>query len=54
MNKHTVIFAKNTTEAINKLSNRLDYSKRNIVFSTPMEHHSYDLPWIDKTRVFYV
>jgi selenocysteine lyase/cysteine desulfurase len=43
----TIIYVKNTTEAINKLSNRLAQTcgKRNIVISTFMEHHSNDLPW---------
>ncbi|MGY0374959.1 aminotransferase class V-fold PLP-dependent enzyme [Clostridium sp. JNZ J1-5] len=43
---NSVIFVKNTTEAINKLSNML-YSKYkdDIILSTDMEHHSNDLPW---------
>lgn len=45
-NTNTVIFVKNTTEAINKLSNIL-YEKHSssVVLSTDMEHHSNDLPW---------
>ncbi|QGU94851.1 aminotransferase class V-fold PLP-dependent enzyme [Clostridium bovifaecis] len=45
--KHnTVIFVKNTTEAINKLSNMLyEKYKDYVVLSTDMEHHSNDLPW---------
>lgn len=51
----TVIFVKNTTEAINKLSYRLwDGNKRSVVLSTFMEHHSNDLPWRNKFRVDYV
>lgn len=43
---HTVIFVKNTTEAINKLSNMLyDKYKDDVILSTDMEHHSNDLPW---------
>lgn len=42
---HVVIFGKNTTEAINKLSYRLDLSKRDVVLISLMEHHSNDLPW---------
>nr|WP_243108625.1 aminotransferase class V-fold PLP-dependent enzyme [Clostridium rectalis] len=44
--KNTIIFVKNTTEAINKLSNML-YEKYDdsIILSTEMEHHSNDLPW---------
>ena len=43
---NTVIFVKNTTEAINKLSNMLyDKYKDDVILSTDMEHHSNDLPW---------
>lgn len=51
---NTVIFVKNTTEAINKLSNIL-YKKYKdyIVLSTDMEHHSNDLPW-RKYNIDYV
>ncbi|NLN14792.1 MAG: aminotransferase class V-fold PLP-dependent enzyme [Tissierellia bacterium] len=43
---HTVIFLKNTTEGINKLSYRLeDQLKGKVVLSTYMEHHSNLLPW---------
>ncbi len=52
---HTVIFVKNTTEAINKLSYRLkDEIGDGIVLSTYMEHHSNDLPWRNKYKVDYV
>lgn len=51
----TVIFVKNTTEAINKLSYRLcDGNEKSVVLSTEMEHHSNDLPWRNKFRVDYV
>lgn len=50
---NTVIFVKNTTEAINKLVNCMDFSKKNIVISTHMEHHSNDLPWRKKANVLY-
>ncbi|HEY8362480.1 MAG TPA: aminotransferase class V-fold PLP-dependent enzyme [Tissierellaceae bacterium] len=44
---HTVIFLKNTTECINKLSYRLrDTLKDKVVLTTYMEHHSNFLPWI--------
>lgn len=53
--KQTVIFGKNTTEAINKLSYRLcKASKDSVVLSTCMEHHSNDLPWRDKYTVKYI
>jgi cysteine desulfurase/selenocysteine lyase len=51
----TVIFVKNTTEAINKLSYRLWYgNKKDVILSTWMEHHSNDLPWRNKFQVDYV
>lgn len=50
---NTVIFVKNTTEAINKLANYLSFEKQNIVISTFMEHHSNDLPWRKKAKVLY-
>lgn len=52
---NTVIFVKNTTEAINKLSYRIcNGDTKNIVLSTGMEHHSNDLPWRDKFYVEYI
>jgi selenocysteine lyase/cysteine desulfurase len=42
---HTIIFGKNTTEAINKLVNRLDLEPSDVAIATGMEHHSHDLPW---------
>ncbi len=54
-NNDTVIFVKNTTEAINKLSYRLrEETKKGIILSTWMEHHSNDLPWRNKFLVDYV
>lgn len=53
--RDTVIFVKNTTEAINKLSYRLwDGNKKRVILSTWMEHHSNDLPWRNKFQVDYV
>jgi selenocysteine lyase/cysteine desulfurase len=50
-----VIFLKNTTEGINKLSYRLwDKNKNGIVLTTWMEHHSNLLPWRDKYSVDYI
>ena len=49
---NTVIFVKNTTEGLNKLSYRLIENKERL--STWMEHHSNDLPWRDKCKVDYV
>jgi len=54
-NHDTVIFVKNTTEAINKLSYRLwNGNKRSVILSTWMEHHSNDLPWRNKFQVDYI
>ncbi len=53
MDKNTVILLKNTSEAINKLSYRLDLSATDVVVSTMMEHHSNDLPWRKKAVVKY-
>jgi len=54
ISNNTVIFVKNTTEAINKLANRLDFNKRDIVITTQMEHHSNDLPWRKKAKTLYI
>jgi cysteine desulfurase/selenocysteine lyase len=51
---HTVIFGKNTTEAINKLANRLALQPGDVVLATVMEHHSNDLPWRPRAQVEYV
>jgi cysteine desulfurase / selenocysteine lyase len=42
---HTVIFGKNTTEAINKLAHRFPLGKDDVVLVSLLEHHSNDLPW---------
>ncbi|RKD29066.1 aminotransferase class V-fold PLP-dependent enzyme [Thermohalobacter berrensis] len=52
-NKNTVIFVKNTTEAINKLSYRFPLNKDDIVITTIMEHHSNDLPWRRKAKLLH-
>lgn len=52
---HTVIFLKNTTECINKLSYRLmDSMKNKTVLFTYMEHHSNLLPWKCKYKTDYI
>jgi cysteine desulfurase / selenocysteine lyase len=48
---NTVIFGKNTTEAINKLAYRFPLADDSVVLSTGMEHHSNDLPWRARARV---
>ena len=51
---NTVIFGKNTTEAINKLSYRLPMSEGAVVISTQLEHHSNDLPWRRRAEVIHI
>jgi len=51
---NTVIFGKNTTEAINKLSHRFPMPEDAIVLSTQMEHHSNDLPWRRRGNVIHI
>jgi len=54
-NEKSVIYVKNATEGINKLSCRLlDDYRDGIVLSTFMEHHSNDLPWRTKYKIDYV
>lgn len=53
--KDVVIYVKNTTEAINKLANRLNFKNEGaVVLSTTMEHHSNDLPWREGYEIQYV
>jgi cysteine desulfurase / selenocysteine lyase len=53
--KYTVIYVKNATEAINKLSNILcQDNEKKVILSTDMEHHSNDLPWRRKYKVDYI
>jgi selenocysteine lyase/cysteine desulfurase len=47
----TVIFGKNTTEAINKLAFRYPLKPKSVVLSTQMEHHSNDLPWRGRAEI---
>ncbi len=51
---NTVIFGKNTTEAVNKLSYRLPTKPDSVVITTQMEHHSNDLPWRRMAKVVHV
>lgn len=50
----TVIFGKNTTEAINKLANRFPFKRDAVVLTTLLEHHSNDLPWRPRAKVVHV
>ena len=52
--EHVVIFGKNTTEAINKLSYRLSLSKSDMVLVGLTEHHSNDLPWRRQAQVEHI
>jgi selenocysteine lyase/cysteine desulfurase len=51
----TLIYLKNTTEAVNKLAGRLAQArgKKDTVIATRMEHHSNDLPWRRNFKVLY-
>jgi len=51
---HTVVFVKNTTEAINLLASRIPFARGDVVITTAMEHHSNDLPWRPRAHVEYV
>ncbi len=53
--EHVCIFGKNTTEAVNALAARVNFSeKKNIVLVSTMEHHSNDLPWRAKAQVIHI
>jgi cysteine desulfurase / selenocysteine lyase len=51
---NTCVFCKNTTECVNKLSNRFDFQPGDIVITSIMEHHSNDLPWRKNARVIHI
>lgn len=52
--EHVVIFGKNATEAINKVSWRLNLGSDDVVLVSQMEHHSNDLPWRARARVEHI
>jgi cysteine desulfurase/selenocysteine lyase len=54
LEKNVVIIVKNTTEAINKLSNRFNLTLDDIVITTEMEHHSNLLPWRRHAKVVHI
>ncbi len=54
MNHNTVIFGKNTTEAVNKLAYRFPFKENAVVLTTLLEHHSNDLPWRNRAQVVHV
>jgi len=49
-----VIFAKNTTEAINHLAHRFPFKKDDVVLTSVMEHHSNELPWRRVATVVHI
>jgi selenocysteine lyase/cysteine desulfurase len=51
---NAIIFGKNSTEALNKLSYRLGLMPDDVVLTTQLEHHSNDLPWRSKATVVHV
>lgn len=54
LSSNTVIFGKNTTEAINKLAWRYPLPPNSVVITTQLEHHSNDLPWRGRAHVVHV
>lgn len=52
--KQIVIFTKNSTEAINRIANRLSFEEGDIILTTLMEHHSNELPWRRAGKVVHV
>jgi len=54
LEKKSIIFVKNSTEALNKLSYRFPFKKDSIVLSSMMEHHSNDLPWRNKAKLIHI
>lgn len=52
--EHVVIFGKNASEAINKVSWRLNLGPDDVVLVSQMEHHSNDLPWRAQARVEHI
>lgn len=51
---YTVIFGKNTTDALNKLARRLPLTPDDVVIISSFEHHSNDLPWRTRATVHRV
>ena len=48
-----MIFVKNATEALNKLSYRLRTRRGQVILASRMEHHSNDLPWRLKRKTLF-
>jgi selenocysteine lyase/cysteine desulfurase len=54
LDTNTIIFGKNTTEAINKLARRFPLEPGDVVLCSLMEHHSNDLPWRGQARLYHI
>jgi selenocysteine lyase/cysteine desulfurase len=54
LDSHVVIFTKNSTEAINKLSGKACLTHGDIILTTLMEHHSNELPWRRVGKVVHI
>lgn len=54
LDSNTVIFGKNSTEALNKLAYRFPFQPDSVVITTQLEHHSNDLPWRKHADVRHV
>ncbi|MBN2465931.1 aminotransferase class V-fold PLP-dependent enzyme [candidate division WOR-3 bacterium] len=54
LNEKTVIFTKNTTESINRLSRLYPFRPDGVIITSTMEHHSNDLPWRRVAKVVHV
>jgi cysteine desulfurase / selenocysteine lyase len=52
--KDAVIFTKNTTESLNKLSRLFRFRPDGVCLTSIMEHHSNELPWRRVARVEHV
>jgi cysteine desulfurase/selenocysteine lyase len=51
---NTVIFTKNTTESMNRLSRLYPFRPDGVIITSMMEHHSNDLPWRRAAKVVHV
>ena len=52
--RDVVVFAKNTTEALNRLVRSMRMPAGSVVLTTMLEHHSNDLPWRARSRTLRV
>jgi cysteine desulfurase/selenocysteine lyase len=54
LSEKTVIFTKNTTESMNRLSRLYPFRPDGVIITSMMEHHSNDLPWRRAAKVVRV